>query len=174
MESLRSSEKFHRGVERTAGVWYNHTMKKESLTMENELAPLPERLLGWYRENARDLPWRHTADPYRIWVSEIMLQQTRVAAVLGYYARFLEAFPTVEALAAASEEQLLMCWEGLGYYSRARNLQKAAKQVVEQGGFPDTYEALLKLPGHMMPTERPHTAQPMRLITGEGTREMHR
>ena len=115
--------------------------------MENALVSLPELLLGWYRENARDLPWRHTADPYRIWVSEIMLQQTRVAAVLGYYARFLEAFPTVEALATAPEERLMKLWEGLGYYSRARHLQKAAKQVVEPGGFPDTYEALLKLPG---------------------------
>ncbi|MBQ8852430.1 MAG: A/G-specific adenine glycosylase, partial [Oscillibacter sp.] len=82
-----------------------------------------------------------------IWVSEIMLQQTRVAAVLGYYARFLAAFPTVEALAAAPEGQLMKLWEGLGYYSRARNLQKAARLVVELGGFPDTYEGLLRLPG---------------------------
>lgn len=108
---------------------------------------LPPPLLTWYRENARDLPWRRTQDPYRIWVSEIMLQQTRVAAVLGYYARFLEAFPTVEALAAAPEEQLMKLWEGLGYYSRARNLQKAARLVTERGGFPDTYSGLLELPG---------------------------
>ena len=92
--------------------------------------------MGWYRENARDLPWRHTEDPYRIWVSEIMLQQTRVSAVLGYYARFLTAFPTVEALAAAPEEQLMKLWEGLGYYSRARNLQRAAKMVAAQGDLP--------------------------------------
>ena len=111
------------------------------------LPALPEHLLPWYRANARDLPWRHTADPYRIWVSEIMLQQTRVAAVLGYYARFLEAFPTVEALAEADEERLLKLWEGLGYYSRARNLQKAARCIAERGAFPDTYEDLLKLPG---------------------------
>ena len=103
--------------------------------------------MAWYRENARDLPWRRTEDPYRIWVSEIMLQQTRVAAVLGYYARFLEAFPSVEALAAAPEDRLMKLWEGLGYYSRARNLQRAAKAVVEMGGFPDTYEGLLALPG---------------------------
>ena len=109
--------------------------------------PAVAPLLDWYDQNKREMAWRSEVSPYRTWVSEIMLQQTRVAAVLGYYARFLEAFPTVEALAAASEEQLLKCWEGLGYYSRARNLQKAAKQVVEQGGFPDTYEALLKLPG---------------------------
>ena len=102
--------------------------------MENTRKLLRERLLNWYRANARDLPWRRTRDPYRIWVSEIMLQQTRVAAVLGYYARFLEAFPTVECLAAAEEEHLLKCWEGLGYYSRARNLQKAARVVAEQYG----------------------------------------
>ena len=111
------------------------------------LSRLPPPLLAWYRASARDLPWRKTQDPYRIWVSEIMLQQTRVAAVLGYYARFLEAFPTVEALASAPEEHLMKLWEGLGYYSRARNLQKAAKLAVDRGGFPDTYEELLTLPG---------------------------
>lgn len=128
-------------------MWYDDTMKQQELTTENVLARLPGPLLAWYRENARDLPWRHTQDPYRIWVSEIMLQQTRVAAVLGYYARFLEAFPSVEALAAAPEDRLMKLWEGLGYYSRARNLQKAAKTVAEMGGFPDTYEGLLALPG---------------------------
>ena len=122
-------------------------MSIQNVTTENILARLPGLLLPWYRAHARDLPWRHTRDPYRIWVSEIMLQQTRVAAVLGYYARFLEAFPSVEALASAPEQQLMKLWEGLGYYSRARNLQKAAKVVVEQGGFPDTYEGLLTLPG---------------------------
>ena len=111
------------------------------------LSQLPPPLLAWYRENARDLPWRRTRDPYRIWVSEIMLQQTRVAAVLGYYARFLDAFPTVEALASAPEDRLMKLWEGLGYYSRARNLQRAAKLVADRGGFPDTYEGLLELPG---------------------------
>ncbi len=111
------------------------------------LTRLPPPLLRWYRENARDLPWRNTRDPYRIWVSEIMLQQTRVAAVLGYYARFLEAFPTVEALAAAPEERLMKLWEGLGYYSRARNLQRAARIVADRGGFPGSYEGLLALPG---------------------------
>ena len=111
------------------------------------LSQLPPPLLAWYRANARDLPWRKTRDPYRIWVSEIMLQQTRVAAVLGYYARFLEAFPTVEALASAPEEHLMKLWEGLGYYSRARNLQKAARLVAGRGGFPETYEELLALPG---------------------------
>ena len=123
-------------------------MGNEGLTTKTVLQYLPEPLLRWYRASARDLPWRRTRDPYRIWVSEIMLQQTRVAAVLGYYARFLTAFPTVEALAAAPEERLMKLWEGLGYYSRARNLQKAARIVAERGGrFPDTYEGLLALPG---------------------------
>jgi A/G-specific adenine glycosylase len=107
------------------------------------------KLLAWYRESRRDLPWRHTTDPYRIWLSEIMLQQTRVEAVKPYYARFLESAPTVSDLAALDEERLLKLWEGLGYYSRARNLQKAARIVTEQygGKMPDRYEALLKLPG---------------------------
>lgn len=114
---------------------------------EATLSRLPPPLLAWYRAAARDLPWRNTRDPYRIWVSEIMLQQTRVAAVLGYYARFLEAFPTAEALASAPEERLLKLWEGLGYYSRARNLRRAARIVAERGGFPDTFGGLLELPG---------------------------
>ena len=108
-----------------------------------------EALLHWYDENRRDLPWRHTADPYRIWLSEIMLQQTRVESVKGYYARFLEACPTVESLAAAPIEQVLKLWEGLGYYSRARNLHRAAQLIVDEygGAFPTTYEEILKLPG---------------------------
>ena len=122
-------------------------MDRLYVTTENILTGISEPLLAWYRANARDLPWRRTDDAYRIWVSEIMLQQTRVAAVLGYYARFLESFPSVEALAAAPEDALMKRWEGLGYYSRARNLQKAAKIVVENGGFPETYEGLLALPG---------------------------
>ena len=104
-------------------------------------------LLDWYRRNARDLPWRRTRDPYCVWVSEIMLQQTRVAAVIGYYARFLDAFPTVDALADASEEQLLSLWQGLGYYSRARNLYRAAREIKARGGFPETYDELRALPG---------------------------
>ena len=106
-------------------------------------------LLGWYDANARDLPWRKTSDPYRIWVSEIMLQQTRVEAVKPYYERFLAAFPTVRDLAAAPEEKLLKLWEGLGYYSRARNLQKAARVVVDEygGTMPADEEKLRKLPG---------------------------
>lgn len=113
------------------------------------LKKLTRPLLAWYRENARDLPWRHTEDPYRIWVSEIMLQQTRVAAVLGYYDRFLKELPDVQSLANASEERLLKLWEGLGYYSRVRNMQKAAVQIIEEfeGKFPRTYEELLSLSG---------------------------
>ena len=113
------------------------------------LARIKAPLLRWYDENRRILPWREEVSPYRTWVSEIMLQQTRVAAVLPYFARFMEAFPTVEALAAAEEEKLLKLWEGLGYYSRARNLQKTAKIVAQRygGEFPRTYDELIALPG---------------------------
>ncbi len=104
-------------------------------------------LLAWYDRNKRDLPWRRTRDPYAIWVSEIMLQQTRVAAAAPYYERFLARFPTVEALAAAPEEQVLACWAGLGYYSRARNLHRAAKQIAAAGAFPKTCEEIRDLPG---------------------------
>ena len=104
-------------------------------------------LLAWYARVARDLPWRRDADPYRVWVSEVMLQQTTVAAVIPYHARFLAAFPTVEALAAADEAAVLRLWEGLGYYSRARNLHAAAKAVVARGGWPRTVEGLRELPG---------------------------
>ena len=117
--------------------------------MENIFARLPAALLPWYRANARDLPWRKTEDPYRIWVSEIMLQQTRVAAVLDYYRRFLETAPKVADLAALPEDQLMKLWQGLGYYSRARNLQKAARQIMEKFGgvFPNTYEDIRSLAG---------------------------
>lgn len=148
LDRLTQRRKFGKGAISILRIWYNHTMCGENLTTKTVLQDLPGPLLAWYRANARDLPWRRTTDPYQIWVSEIMLQQTRVAAVLGYYARFLETFPTVEALAAAPEERLMKLWEGLGYYSRARNLQKAARIVAEQGGrFPDTYQDLLALPG---------------------------
>ena len=115
----------------------------------NQLDQLPIPLLQWYRENARVLPWRSDPTPYHVWVSEIMLQQTRVAAVLDYYRRFMEALPTVADLAAVEEDRLMKLWQGLGYYNRARNLQKAARQVAEDfgGAFPDTYEGLLNLSG---------------------------
>lgn len=106
-------------------------------------------LLQWFGENARVLPWRSDPTPYRVLVSEIMLQQTRVTAVLGYFARFMEALPTVADLAAVEEERLMKLWQGLGYYNRARNLQKAARRIVTEfgGEFPADYEALRSLPG---------------------------
>jgi A/G-specific adenine glycosylase len=106
-----------------------------------------QRLLSWYRTNARDLPWRRSRDPYRIWVSEIMLQQTRVAAVVPYYERFLLSFPDVRSLAMAEESGVLSAWSGLGYYSRARNLQQAAREIVQLGRFPSDYESIRNLPG---------------------------
>ena len=106
-----------------------------------------EGLLPWYAANRRDLPWRKSREPYAVWVSEIMLQQTRVEAVIPYYRRFMQALPDVRALADAPEEQLLKLWEGLGYYSRVRNMQAAAGQIVKRGGFPQTAEELKKLKG---------------------------
>lgn len=107
------------------------------------------RLTVWYRSERRDLPWRRTRDPYRIWVSEIMLQQTRVETVKGYYERFISRFPDVYALANAPEQDVLKLWEGLGYYSRARNMQRAAQQIAHdyRGVFPPTAKELATLPG---------------------------
>jgi len=112
-------------------------------------APLRRALLEWYRRRRRALPWRETDDPYRIWVSEVMLQQTTVKVVLPYYQAFLARFPTLEALAAAPEEDVVAAWSGLGYYQRARNLQKGAARIVERHGgrFPRTLEGALSLPG---------------------------
>jgi A/G-specific adenine glycosylase len=114
-----------------------------------ELTTFRKKLLGWFRQFQRDLPWRRSKDPYRIWISEIMLQQTRVAAVIPYYETFLTRFPDVRALAEAPEEEVLRLWSGLGYYSRARNLQKAAQQTValHGGEFPREAEAALALSG---------------------------
>lgn len=113
------------------------------------LKELSEPIAAWYRENRRDLPWRDTTDAYRIWVSEIMLQQTRVEAVKRYYERFLEVLPTVRELAEVPEDRLLKLWEGLGYYNRVRNMQKAARQVMEEydGQFPHTYDTIRSLAG---------------------------
>lgn len=110
---------------------------------------LPSVLLPWYEENKRDLPWRCDRDPYHIWVSEIMLQQTRVEAVKGYYSHFLERIPTIEELASADDDLLHKLWEGLGYYSRVRNLKKAATVIMDRfdGVFPRNYEDVLSLPG---------------------------
>ena len=117
--------------------------------IQEKLNRLPGALLPWYRENRRVLPWREQVSAYRTWVSEIMLQQTRVAAVIPYFQRFMAAYPSVEALAACDEGQLMKLWEGLGYYSRARNLRRAAQIIAEQygGAFPRTYEELTALPG---------------------------
>ena len=108
-----------------------------------------DQLLKWFSTAARDLPWRKSRDLYRIWISEIMLQQTQVATVIDFYLRFLKAFPTVQKLAAAEEEQVLRLWEGLGYYRRARQLHAAAKQIVAEhaGEFPQTVEEVRALPG---------------------------
>ena len=112
------------------------------------LSAIAEPLLPWFEANKRDLPWRRDREPYHVWLSEIMLQQTRVEAVKAYYLRFLEAAPDVAALAALPEDRLLKLWEGLGYYNRARNLQRCARELVSRGGaFPRTKAALLQLPG---------------------------
>ena len=113
------------------------------------LRTFQSRLLAWFRTHRRELPWRASRDPYRIWVAEIMLQQTRIAAVIPYYDRFLRRFPDVRALARARQPEVLKFWSGLGYYSRARNLHSAAKTIVAKhnGEFPRDLEAALSLPG---------------------------
>ncbi len=113
----------------------------------DDLSLIIQPLLAWYSGYKRDLPWRHNPTPYRVWISEIMLQQTRVDPVIPYYQRFMAEVPDVQTLAALPEERLLKLWEGLGYYSRARNLQKAARNILEQGAFPATFEGWKGLPG---------------------------
>ncbi|MCD7824701.1 MAG: A/G-specific adenine glycosylase [Clostridiaceae bacterium] len=117
--------------------------------MKKKMQEIVAPLLRWYAVEKRALPWREGRDPYSIWISEIMLQQTRVEAVKGYYQRFLQKLPCVSALAAVSDDELMKLWQGLGYYNRARNLKKAAQQIVEKHGgvFPEKYEQLLLLPG---------------------------
>ena len=126
-------------------------LEKYGVTMweEDKIISFRQKLLAWYDENKRDLPWRRSKNPYHIWVSEIMLQQTRVDTVIPYYERFLDWFPTVESLANAPEERLLKAWEGLGYYSRVRNMQTAAQQIMNEfeGKFPSTYEGISSLKG---------------------------
>ncbi len=145
----------------TAGVHvlaYDCLVTEDSIRIHSEIpvvlgSPLlkesTEPLVAWYRKNHRALPWRENPDAYRVWVSEIMLQQTRVEAVKPYYERFLNAFPDVEALAEAEEDRLMKMWEGLGYYNRVRNMQNAARQVMEEydGEFPKSYDQILKLSG---------------------------
>ena len=126
-------------------------LEKYGVTMweEDKILSFRQKLLAWYDKNKRDLPWRLSKNPYHIWVSEIMLQQTRVDTVIPYYERFLDWFPTVESLANAPEERLLKAWEGLGYYSRVRNMQTAAQQIMSEfeGKFPSTYEGISSLKG---------------------------
>ena len=126
-------------------------LEKYGVTMweEDKILSFRQKLLTWYDTNKRDLPWRRSKNPYHIWVSEIMLQQTRVDTVIPYYERFLDWFPTVESLANAPEERLLKAWEGLGYYSRVRNMQTAAQQIMSEfeGKFPSTYEGISSLKG---------------------------
>ena len=123
------------------------------LRMRDEMAPETAALAAWYRRHARDLPWRRPpgaagrADPYRVWLSEVMLQQTTVAAVRGYFARFTARWPTVADLAAAEDGEVMAEWAGLGYYARARNLLACARAVTARGGFPDTEAGLRELPG---------------------------
>ncbi|MGH9559013.1 MAG: A/G-specific adenine glycosylase [Bryobacteraceae bacterium] len=111
------------------------------------IASIRTALIAWYEGSRRDLPWRATRDPYAIWISEVMLQQTRAAAVVPYYERFLAAFPDAASLAEAREETVLAMWSGLGYYSRARNLQKASREIVAVGAFPHDYASIRQLPG---------------------------
>ena len=106
-----------------------------------------QAILNWYAQNGRDLPWRRTRDPYAVWLSEIILQQTRIAQGMAYWERFMQRFPTVQDLADASEDEVLRLWEGLGYYSRARNLHAAARQIIAAGAFPDTLEGIRALKG---------------------------
>ncbi len=122
---------------------------RKNINQENEVSSLPRLLEAWYLSNHRDLPWRATKDPYQIWLSEVILQQTRVAQGLPYFLRFVEAFPTVQHLAQAREDEVLRLWQGLGYYNRARNMHACAQMVVEQhqGIFPTSHDALIKLKG---------------------------
>ena len=126
-------------------------LEKYGVTMweEDKILSFRQKLLAWYDEKKRDLPWRRSKNPYHIWVSEIMLQQTRVDTVIPYYERFLDWFPTVESLANAPGERLLKAWEGLGYYSRVRNMQTAAQQIMNEfeGKFPSNYEGISSLKG---------------------------
>ncbi|MBP0966855.1 MAG: A/G-specific adenine glycosylase, partial [Oscillospiraceae bacterium] len=122
---------------------------KTTAFINEQLNDIVPPLLKWFAENARNLPWRQNREPYRVWLSEIMLQQTRVEAVKPYYARFLAALPDIHALSTCDHDVLMKLWEGLGYYSRARNLQKAAQQITEQfdGEFPRSYEEIRSLSG---------------------------
>ena len=117
--------------------------------MSDPISAVTSPLLAWYRNHHRDLPWRHSSDPYRVWVSEVMLQQTQVATVIPYFERFVERFPDVAALAAADQNDVIKMWEGLGYYARVRNLHRAARDVVTRfdGVIPNDPDVFRELPG---------------------------
>ncbi len=115
--------------------------------MKQNISLFTSTLLAWYRTNGRNLPWRNTQDPYAIWLSEIILQQTRIVQGMDYWLRFMEKWPCVEDLAAAKEDEVMRMWQGLGYYSRARNLHKAAQQIVALGHFPNTLDGIKRLKG---------------------------
>ena len=132
-------------------MWRNRRFHGTMMALEDDMDTqnFTRSVLEWYDQGHRDLPWRHTKDAYRIWVSEIMLQQTRAETVISYYERFLSRYPTVQALANAPQEELLKSWEGLGYYSRARSLQRAAQIIVSEygGELPADTAKLRALPG---------------------------
>lgn len=135
------------GIELTLVPWNSYYRERENVVQScNGLVP---KLLNWYEKNKRALPWRENTDPYSVWISEIMLQQTRVDTVIEYYRRFMERFPTIQALARGSLDEVLKLWEGLGYYTRARNLHRAAREILgkRKGMFPEDYEEVLALPG---------------------------
>ena len=146
--------------------------------MTNAPDPGPRALWQWYRENKRDLPWRASRDPYRIWVSETMLQQTTTTAVIPFFERFVARFPTLESLAAAETERVVEAWAGLGYYSRARNLHASARTLVARGGFPRTFEELIEFPGFGPYTARAVASlafdQPVGVVDGNVIRVMAR
>ncbi len=128
-------------------MFFRHSHPLQAKTVNKTI--FSKKILSWYEENKRNLPWRHTRDPYKIWLSEIILQQTRIVQGLPYYNVFVENFPDVTSLANAKEDRVLRFWQGLGYYSRARNLHACAKKVSDElgGNFPQTFEELKKLPG---------------------------
>lgn len=136
-------------IKRQYGSLMQVEAENQTMDRNERLLAVREPLLSWYHKNRRILPWREQSESYRVWISEIMLQQTRVEAVKPYFARFMEALPDVKALASVEEETLLKLWEGLGYYNRARNLQKAARVCMDEygGQLPASYESLLSLPG---------------------------
>ena len=136
-------------IKRQYGSLMQVEAENQTMDRNERLLAVREPLLSWYHKNRRILPWREQPESYRVWISEIMLQQTRVEAVKPYFARFMEALPDVKALASVEEETLLKLWEGLGYYNRVRNMQKAAKQIMEDfhGEFPKTYEEIKSLTG---------------------------